>query len=89
MSEWKRCAQANSVKLTSTDTVRSSPSRPNTLSGRTCTVTRSPDGAPHPASLTLAANPDPLAVLDSAESALMVRVRVVTPVPGIRRAGSR
>ncbi|CFS16320.1 Uncharacterised protein [Mycobacterium tuberculosis] len=31
--------KANSVKLTGTVTVRSSPSRPKILSGRTCTVT--------------------------------------------------
>src|ERR1700760_2101903 len=74
---------ASSLKLTGTVTVRSSPSRANTLSDLTCTVTnRSPDGAPRrpaspwPASLIRWPSSTPGGI-----RTLIVRVRVVTPVP--------
>src|ERR1700751_515108 len=75
--------RANSWKATGTVTVRSSPSRPNTLSDLTCTVTyRSPDGAPR-----RPASPCPANLIRCPSSTpggmrtLMVRVRVGTPVP--------
>src|SRR5580693_6666748 len=75
--------KANSVKLTGTVTVRSSPSRPKTLSGRTCTVTyRSPDGAPrNPASPCPASRIRCPSTTPGGIRTLMVRLRVVTPVP--------
>src|ERR1700754_49621 len=74
---------ADSLKLTGTVTVRSSPSRANTLSGRTCTVTyRSPDGAPrNPASPWPAGRIRCPSSTPGGIRTLMVRVRVVTPVP--------
>src|ERR1700757_308519 len=75
--------KANSVKLTGTVTVRSSPSRPKILSGRTCTVTyRSPDGAPrNPASPCPGNRIRCPSSTPGGIRTLMVRVRVVTPVP--------
>src|SRR6202008_5052813 len=74
---------ANSWKLTGTLTVRSSPSRPNTLSDFTCTVTyKSPDGAPRrPASPCPANRIRWPSSTPGGIRTLMVRVRVVTPVP--------
>ncbi len=77
--------RANSVKLTGTETVRSSPARPKTLSERTCTVTPR-----NPASGTARWKPLPRPGPNQRISdhyhrrgirTLMVRVRVVTPVP--------
>src|ERR1700757_4735919 len=75
--------KANSVKLTGTVTVRSSPSRPKILSGRTCTVTyRSPDGAPrNPASPCPGSRIRCPSSTPGGIRTLMVRVRVATPVP--------
>lgn len=74
---------ASSVKLTGMVTVRSVPSRPNTESGRTCTVTyRSPDGAPRrPASPWPASRIRWPSSTPAGMRTLMVRVRVATPVP--------
>src|SRR4029078_5763689 len=75
--------RASSLKLTGTVTVRSLPSRPNTLSGLTCTVTyRSPDGAPRsPASPCPANRIRWPSSTPGGIRTLMVRVRVVPPVP--------
>src|SRR4051794_26161891 len=82
--------KASSWKLTGTLTVRSSPSRPNTLSGRTCTVTnRSPDGAPRrPASPCPARRMRCPSSTPGGIRTLIVRVRVVTPVPWHSSQGS-
>src|SRR4029079_6438504 len=75
--------KANSWKATGTGTVRSSPSRPNTLSDLTCTVTyRSPDGAPRkPASPWPANRIRWPSSTPGGIRTLIVRVRVVTPEP--------